>query len=221
MKRAFGVLAAAAAASAAFADLVDGQQRLRVQVAGHMARDALADLVDHRHGRTDLPRGTVAALEAVVLDERRLHRMQLVGRAHAFDGGDLGAVVHDREAQAGIDAAAVDQHRAGAALALVAALLGAGQVQVFAQRVEERGAGVERQLARLAIYAQGDLAGHRRRRLGRADGALACSLGPGQRQGRRRRAERAADQDTAPGLVDIGGVVHQGCFLLSAVKKSG
>jgi hypothetical protein len=125
------------------------------------------------------------------------------------------------EAQAGVDAAAVDQHRAGAALALVATLLGAGQVQVFAQRVEQGGAGVERQFARLAVHAQGDLAGHRRRRLGRAGGALPRRLGACQRQGRRRRAERAADQDTAPGLVDIGGVVHQDCFLLSAVNKSG
>jgi hypothetical protein len=51
--------------------------------------------------------------------------------------------MHDGERQAGIDAPAVDDDRAGAALAVVAALLGAGQVQVLAQRVEQRGAGVE------------------------------------------------------------------------------
>ena len=34
-------------------------------------------------------------------------------------------------------APAVDQHRAGAALAVIAALLGAGQVEMVAQRVEQ------------------------------------------------------------------------------------
>ena len=43
---------------------------------------------------------------------------------------------------AGEDALAVDQHRAGAALALAAAVLGAGQLQVFAQDVEQRPIGV-------------------------------------------------------------------------------
>jgi len=62
-----------------------------------------------------------------VLDEGRLHRVQLPGPAQALDRGDLGALVHDREAQAGIDAAAIHDHGAGAALALVAAFLGAGQ----------------------------------------------------------------------------------------------
>ena len=47
----------------------------------------------------------------------------------AFDGGDRRAPsLHHRQRQAGVDAPAVDQHGAGAALAVVAALLGAGQV---------------------------------------------------------------------------------------------
>ena len=59
-----------------------------------------------------------------------------VGRK-ALDGGDLGAVLHHRERQARDDAPAVDQHRAGAALAVIATLLGAGQVEMLAQRVEQ------------------------------------------------------------------------------------
>ena len=55
----------------------------------------------------------------------------------------LVALVHHGEGQAGIDAPAVHQHRAGAALAVVAALLGAGEAQVFAQGVEQRGARIE------------------------------------------------------------------------------
>jgi len=51
-----------------------------------------------------------------------------------------GAVVGDRQRQARIDPPSVDQDRAGAALAAVAAFLGAGQVESFAQQVEQRDA---------------------------------------------------------------------------------
>ena len=58
-------------------------------------------------------------------------------RRQALDGGDFGAVLHHRERQAGIDPPPVHQHRAGAALAVVAALLGSGQIEMVAQRVEQ------------------------------------------------------------------------------------
>ena len=66
------------------------------------------------------------------------------------------AVLHDRQRQAGIDPPAVDQHRAGAALAVVAALLGAGQVELVAQQVEERGPGLDRQVPNFAVDRQGN-----------------------------------------------------------------
>ena len=69
-----------------------------------------------------------------------------------------GALVHHRERQAGVDAAAVDDHRAGAALAVVAALLGAGEVQVLAQRVEQRRARVELQCMPLPFTSSETLA---------------------------------------------------------------
>ena len=47
------------------------------------------------------------------------------------------AVMHDGEREAGIDPAAVHQHRAGAALAVIAALLGAGQIEMVPQRVQQ------------------------------------------------------------------------------------
>ena len=71
-----------------------------------------------------------------------------VALRHAFDGEDVGAVVAERQRQAGIDPPPVDQHGAGAALAAVAALLGAGQIQALAQQVEQRDARVvERDVA--------------------------------------------------------------------------
>ena len=72
-----------------------------------------------------------------MVDERLLQRMQRAVRRQSLDGGDLGAVLHDRQREAGIDPPPVDQHGAGAALAVIAALLGAGQIEMVAQRVEQ------------------------------------------------------------------------------------
>ena len=85
-----------------------------------------------------------------------LHRVQLVAVGQAFDGRDLGAGVHDGEGEAGVNAPAVDQDGAGAALAVVAALLGAGQAQVLAQGVEQRDARLQLQLVLLAVDLQRD-----------------------------------------------------------------
>ena len=117
------------------------------EIAAHALADALRivaglaflDQADRAH---DLARRAEAALEAVMGDEGRLHRMQPVAVRDALDRQDLGAVVADRERQAGIDPPPVDEHRAGAALAAVAALLGAGQIEPLAQQVEQRDARV-------------------------------------------------------------------------------
>ena len=122
--------------------------------------------LEHRHRRTDLARRAIAALEAIVFDEGGLHRMQLVRRSEAFDGRDAIAFVHDGERETGIDAPAVGDHRAGAALAVVAALLGAGEMQVIAQRVEQRGARVELERLLFAVDLERDLRNHRRRGAG-------------------------------------------------------
>ena len=65
----------------------------------------------------DLPRGAVAALEGVAFDERELQRVQLVAFCQAFDRRDLAAFGERRERQARLDALAVHEHGAGAALA--------------------------------------------------------------------------------------------------------
>ena len=62
--------------------------------------------------------------------------------------------------QAADDAHAIRQHRAGAALALVATLLGSGEAKVFAKRVQQGRAGVDRKAAHLAVYRHLDLVHH-------------------------------------------------------------
>src|SRR5437868_8467216 len=61
--------------------------------------------------RADLAGRAVPALESVVPDECLLHGVELVALCQAFNGCNLGPHVHDREAQARIDAPAIDQNR--------------------------------------------------------------------------------------------------------------
>ena len=72
-----------------------------------------------------------------MLDEGLLDRVEGFRRPQTLDRGDPGVLVHNRQGQAGIDAAAIHQNGAGAALALVAAFLGAGQPQIVPQGVEQ------------------------------------------------------------------------------------
>ena len=54
---------------------------------------------EQRYRRHDLPRGAIAALIAVVLQEGCLHGVQIVGISQALDGGDLFAVVQQRQTE--------------------------------------------------------------------------------------------------------------------------
>ena len=117
-------------------------------------RDAAAGVVvlvriPHRHHEA---RGAEAALRAVALDHRLLGRVQRAVRAlQVLDSEERLAVQRRQELDAGVDrpqrqtahgrrvargGALADHDRAGAAVALVAALLGAGAARVFAQPVE-------------------------------------------------------------------------------------
>src|SRR5258708_5318426 len=78
-------------------------------------------------GGHDHPRRAVAALQAVFVPEGLLHDVQLAVRGQAFDGRHLRAVGLDGEDGARLDGLAVDEDRAGAALAGVAADIGAGE----------------------------------------------------------------------------------------------
>src|ERR1700761_3352922 len=93
--------------------------------------------VDRRH---DHARGAVTALQAVIVAERRLHRMQLVALGDAFDGGDVRVRGLSGQHRAGFHRAAVDMDDASTALAGVATDVSAGQVQIVAQEMHEQGA---------------------------------------------------------------------------------
>ena len=129
---------------------VAAHQLLHVRVVG------TAGLLEQRDRRHDLARRAVAALVAVAGHERRLHRVQRLGRAQALDRRDLLPVVHQGQAQARVHPAAVHVHGARAALPVVAALLRAGEGDGLAEAIEQRRPRVDAQPLLLAVDAQRD-----------------------------------------------------------------
>jgi hypothetical protein len=77
----------------------------------------------------------------------------------AFDRPDAIARMRDGQRQARVDPPVIDKNRARAALAAIAALLRSGETDVFAQRVEQRDARLERQVVIVTI----DVETHRHR----------------------------------------------------------
>jgi hypothetical protein len=90
--------------------------------------------IDRGH---DHARRAEAALQAVMLAERLLHRVQrrAVG-GKPLNGLDLVAIGHHRQRGAGFDGLAVEMHDAGAALRGVATDMGAGQPQILTQKLD-------------------------------------------------------------------------------------
>ncbi|MNY46571.1 hypothetical protein D3C86_1817620 [compost metagenome] len=89
-----------------------------------------------------------------MLDEGALHRMQVIAVGQAFDRDQLGTIAHHCQRQAGVDSLAIEQHRAGTTLAVVAAFFCANQVQLLTQQVEQCGPGQDLELTVLTIEGQ-------------------------------------------------------------------
>ncbi len=139
-------MVAGAAADVAFELLADGAVVEIVALAAHH--------VDRGH---DHARRAVAALQAVIFAERFLHRMQRpVRRRQTLDGEHIGAFELQRQHGAGLDRLAVDVNDAGAALRGVAADMGAGQPQVFAQQLHQQRARIDIGGDGLAVHRQGN-----------------------------------------------------------------
>ena len=87
---------------------------------------------------TTRPGRAEAALHRAGLDERLLHRCSSLAVGEPLDRDDLVAVGLRREHEARADERPVEQHRARAALALLARVLRARQPEPLAQREEQR-----------------------------------------------------------------------------------
>ena len=84
-----------------------------------------------------------------------LNGVQGAGVGQAFDGLDIAAFALHREVGAALDGLAVNVHRAGAAVAGLAADVGAGQAHLFAQEVNQQGTRLHRLFHALAIEGHG------------------------------------------------------------------
>jgi hypothetical protein len=78
-----------------------------------------------------------------MLDKGRLHGVEVVGSADAFDGDDLVSRVRHGKSKAGVDTATVDVNGAGSTLAVVAALFSTGQVEILTKAVKKSGTRID------------------------------------------------------------------------------
>src|SRR5437016_1811665 len=114
-------------------------------------------VVEERFRRHQDPGGAVAALRGAEVGESCLQGMQLRAAAEAFDRFHRAGLALGGQHQAGKLRHAVDQHRAGAALAQLAAVLGAGEAEVLAQYFEQRLVAGAGQLDGFAVDAEAQL----------------------------------------------------------------
>src|SRR6202048_2207708 len=89
--------------------------------------------IEKRPGGEEHRRRAVPTLSGTQLGEGHLERMRLTAVRHALHGGDLATLEIERHRQAGEVRPAVDEDATGGAFAQLAAVLGAGPSQVFAQ----------------------------------------------------------------------------------------
>src|SRR5262249_44321288 len=97
--------------------------------------------LQQRARRHDVARDADAALKRRLVHERLLHRGQAGGAGEPLDGPDFRPFTQRGELHTGGDRIAVHDHRARATGADAAAVLRAGQFQIFAQDVDEQTVG--------------------------------------------------------------------------------
>src|SRR5271163_2463995 len=127
-------LVAGAAAEIARERLVDALARRR------RAAMIVREQAHHDAGRAE------AALRTVEIDHRLLHGVQRLALGEVLDGEQFGAVDLPEQQNAGIDRLVGElaapkmrkHHRAGAAVALAATLLGPRRARLLAQPIEQR-----------------------------------------------------------------------------------
>ena len=101
--------------------------------------------------------GAEATLQRVAPLERILQVGDGAGIRYTLDRLDFGAVALHREHEAAAHHRAVDAHRAGAADALLAADMAAGEAEVIAQEIDQGLARLDALAHGLAVHAQTDV----------------------------------------------------------------
>jgi len=125
-----------------FADLIAGRVRV---------------LVEERLGRDEIAGRTVAALRGAEIGERFLQRVKPAVDGQSLDGRHAAPAAFDAEHEAGQDRPIVEQDRAGATFAQLAPVLGAAEVQILTQHLQQRLVRREGHLGGLVVDGQRDV----------------------------------------------------------------
>src|SRR6266568_7466219 len=99
------------------------------------------------------------ALQAVLLEEALLQRVQLTVLLQAFDRLDLAAISLHGQQRAGLDGLAIEQDRACATVRRIAPDMSASKVQVLADEVDQQESGLDRGGEFRTVDAQCHVAG--------------------------------------------------------------
>jgi hypothetical protein len=86
--------------------------------------------------------------------------MELAVRRETLDGGDLAPARLEGEVRARVERPTVEEHHAGAALGVVAALLRTGETEVVPEGGKERAPRLELEPVRNAVDAERDRVSH-------------------------------------------------------------
>jgi hypothetical protein len=124
-----------------------------------MIRERVLDLVvggaraafKERFRRKDDSRGAIAALSSMLINERLLHRIELIRAPQPFERCDPLSDERVSRGRAGRDDIAVHDHRARVALLQPAAELRGLEPELVAQNVQKRGAWLGRYIPLLTI----------------------------------------------------------------------
>jgi hypothetical protein len=118
--------------------------------------------VEQRFGGDEDAGRAVAALRRTAIREFLLQRMQPPVLDEALDRQDVAPIAFGREREAREHGIAVEQHRACAALAQLAAVFRPGELQILAQDLEQRLVGVDEYVDALAVHGHGqsEFVGH-------------------------------------------------------------
>jgi len=98
--------------------------------------------------------GAETALRASPVTVSFLDSGQSAVLADTFDRGDLLAFAACCQHSAGKGRHAINQNSAGATGGIITSALGAGELQVLAERIEQQAIGHDRQLMRAAIHSE-------------------------------------------------------------------
>src|SRR5579863_9040707 len=113
-------------------------------------------LIKQRLEGHDKPRCTETALRSIVIDECLLDGMQTLALHQRFDGGDRIALRLNGQNRARVDGPVVHEHSAGTAFSAIAHTLGAGDLKLITERIEQSDAGLKLQGMFLSVDSKFD-----------------------------------------------------------------